>query len=141
MPRDGLEEWKARDPIIELRKQTIPPFYVTVTVDMTDAIKQREELNSKAAKDNKISMNDMVVKAAALALGEFPQVNCKIDGDNIVYLEDINIAYFPYSINGYAITRNETFGAVKVVADTEYRIIYGVHIVGPHATEWTVRRC
>jgi pyruvate/2-oxoglutarate dehydrogenase complex dihydrolipoamide dehydrogenase (E3) component len=141
MPRDGLEEWKARDPIIELRKQTIPPFYVTVTVDMTDAFKQREELNSKAAKDNKISMNDMVVKAAALALGEFPQVNCKIDGDNIVYLEDINIAYFPHSINGYAITRNETFDAVKVVADTEYRIIYGVHIVGPHATEWTVRRC
>jgi pyruvate dehydrogenase E2 component (dihydrolipoamide acetyltransferase) len=76
---------------LQQSKQTIPHFYVTVTVDMTDAIKQREELNSKADKDNKISMNDMVVRAAALALGEFPQVNCKIDGDNIVYLEDINI--------------------------------------------------
>jgi dihydrolipoamide dehydrogenase len=48
---------------------------------------------------------------------------------------DIDVGYFPYSINGYAIARNETFGAVKIVADTEYRIIYGVHIVGPHATE------
>jgi pyruvate dehydrogenase E2 component (dihydrolipoamide acetyltransferase) len=76
---------------LQQSKQTIPHFYVTVTVDMTDAIKQREELNSKADKDNKISMNDMVVRAAALVLGEFPQVNCKIDGDNIVYLEDINI--------------------------------------------------
>ena len=48
---------------------------------------------------------------------------------------DIDVGYFPYSINGYAIARNETFGAVKIVADATYRIIYGVHIVGPHATE------
>ena len=48
---------------------------------------------------------------------------------------DIDVGYFPYSINGYAIARDETFGAVKIVADSEYRIIYGVHIVGPHATE------
>ena len=48
---------------------------------------------------------------------------------------DIDVGYFPYSINGYAIARNETFGAVKIVTDAEYRIIYGVHIVGPHATE------
>ena len=48
---------------------------------------------------------------------------------------DIDVGYFPYSINGYAIARNETFGAVKIVADSEYRTIYGVHIVGPHATE------
>ena len=48
---------------------------------------------------------------------------------------DIDVGYFPYSINGYAIARNETFGAVKIVTDTQYRIIYGVHIVGPHATE------
>ncbi|UCD77937.1 MAG: NAD(P)/FAD-dependent oxidoreductase, partial [Desulfobacterales bacterium] len=48
---------------------------------------------------------------------------------------DIDVGYFPYSINGYAIARHETFGAVKIVADAEYRIIYGVHIVGPHATE------
>ena len=76
---------------LQQSKQTIPHFYVTVTVDMTDAIARRKELNTKIDKDNKVSMNDMVVKAAAVALGEFPQVNCKIDEDNIVYLEDINI--------------------------------------------------
>jgi dihydrolipoamide dehydrogenase len=48
---------------------------------------------------------------------------------------DIDVGYFPYSINGYAIARHETFGAVKIIADAKYRIIYGVHIVGPHATE------
>ena len=48
---------------------------------------------------------------------------------------DLDVGYLPYSINGYALARNETFGAIKIVADAEYRIIYGVHIVGPHATE------
>ncbi len=76
---------------LQQSKQTIPHFYVTVTVDMTDAIHQRKELNTKVGKDSKVSMNDMVVKAEAVALGEFPQVNCKIDEDNIVYLADINI--------------------------------------------------
>jgi dihydrolipoamide dehydrogenase len=48
---------------------------------------------------------------------------------------DIDVGYFPYAINGYAITRSEMTGAVKIIADSEYRIIYGVHIVGPQATE------
>ena len=76
---------------LQQSKQTIPHFYVTVTVDMTDAIKQREALNAKADQDSKVSLNDMVVKAAAIALGEFPQVNCKIEEDNLIFLEDINI--------------------------------------------------
>jgi len=48
---------------------------------------------------------------------------------------DIDVGYFPYSVNGYAIARRETLGAVKIVADAQYRTIYGVHIVGSHATE------
>ena len=76
---------------LQQSKQTIPHFYVTVTVDMTEAKKQRGDLNAKADKDSKISLNDMVVKAAAVALSEFPQVNCKIDEDSLIYLADINI--------------------------------------------------
>jgi len=76
---------------LQQSKQTIPHFYVTVTVDMTDAIEQRKKLNTKVEKNSKVSMNDMVVKAAAVAMDELPQVNCKIDEDNIVYLKDINI--------------------------------------------------
>jgi len=76
---------------LQQSKQTIPHFYVTVTVDMTDAIQQQKEHNTKGDDDINVSINDMVVKAAAIALGEFPQVNCKIDEDNIHYLKDINI--------------------------------------------------
>ena len=76
---------------LQQSKQTIPHFYVTVSVDMTEVIRLREEINSKTDQDGKITMNDMLIKAAAIALGEFPQVNCKIDEENFVYLDDINI--------------------------------------------------
>jgi pyruvate dehydrogenase E2 component (dihydrolipoamide acetyltransferase) len=76
---------------LQQSKQTIPHFYVTVTVDMTDAIQQQKEHNAKGDDDIDVSINDMVVKAAAIALVEFPQINCRIDEDNIFYLEDINI--------------------------------------------------
>jgi pyruvate dehydrogenase E2 component (dihydrolipoamide acetyltransferase) len=60
---------------------------------MTDALKLREELNTDLAADSpaKISVNDLIVKAAALALEGFYQVNCMLQGDDLVYLDDINI--------------------------------------------------
>lgn len=76
---------------LQQSKQTIPHFYVTVTADMTNAIKERQVVNAKADNESKVSLNDMVIKAAAIALSEFPQVNCKIEDDNLVYLADINI--------------------------------------------------
>jgi len=74
-------------------KQTIPHFYVTVSVDMTEAVKFRDSLDDQAdaSEDGKISLNDMITRAAALALEEFYQVNCTLQDGNIVYLDDINI--------------------------------------------------
>ena len=70
-------------------KQTAPHFYVTVSVEMTKAFKLRDEINQ--AGEDTISINDMITRAAALALEEFYQVNCSMEGDHIVYLKDINI--------------------------------------------------
>lgn len=74
-------------------KQTIPHFYVTVSVDMTEAIEFCDAFNGQldAGEDGKISINDMVTKAVAFALEEFYQVNCTLQDGNIVYLNDINI--------------------------------------------------
>lgn len=74
-------------------KQTIPHFYVTVTSDVTDALQLREELNRRPddGKRAKISVNDMVVRAAALALAELRQVNCTLLGSHVVTLDDVNI--------------------------------------------------
>jgi pyruvate dehydrogenase E2 component (dihydrolipoamide acetyltransferase) len=56
-------------------KQTAPHFYLTVDVDMAESMKLRAALNEQAAGDVKVSINDMVVKAAAWALRRHPDLN------------------------------------------------------------------
>jgi len=57
-------------------KQTVPHFYVSTEVDMTEAVKLREQLNSKLKEGQvKVSFNDLVVKACGIALEQMPEVN------------------------------------------------------------------
>ena len=57
-------------------KQTAPCYYLQMDVDMTDLAELRSKLNAGAG-DGKISFNDFIIKAAALALKAFPQVNSR----------------------------------------------------------------
>ena len=73
-------------------KQTIPHFYVSSEVDMTDALAMRQTLNASAGEDGvKITVNDMIVKACALALEKFPEVNSSLMGDSFVRYKHINV--------------------------------------------------
>lgn len=56
-------------------KPGIPHIYVTVEVDMAAALELRRQINTTGASTVKISVNDMVLKAAAKALTTFPPVN------------------------------------------------------------------
>jgi pyruvate dehydrogenase E2 component (dihydrolipoamide acetyltransferase) len=68
---------------------TIPQFPVTMAIDMERA----EELcRTLREAGNKVSINDMVIKAAAVALKQHPQVHATLAGDSYVYHDDINIA-------------------------------------------------
>jgi pyruvate dehydrogenase E2 component (dihydrolipoamide acetyltransferase) len=64
-----------------LSKQTIPHFYLTVTCDLTNLKEIRERLNSHAPRGSaktsvwKLSVNDFIIKALALALQKVPQAN------------------------------------------------------------------
>ncbi|MEZ5888899.1 MAG: pyruvate dehydrogenase complex dihydrolipoamide acetyltransferase [Xanthobacteraceae bacterium] len=64
-----------------LAKQTIPHFYLTVTCTIDALLRAREEINAAAPKDKdgkpawKLSVNDFVVKALALALMRVPEAN------------------------------------------------------------------
>jgi pyruvate dehydrogenase E2 component (dihydrolipoamide acetyltransferase) len=76
-------------------KDTIPHFYVVSEVDMTEARAFREMINSEIEeKESKVSFNDLVVKAAALALRDFPNLNASLEGDQLYDHAniDINIA-------------------------------------------------
>lgn len=76
-------------------KQVIPHFYVVSEVDMTAARAFREMINTEIEeKESNVSFNDLVVKAAALALREFPNLNTSLEGDQLYDHAniDINIA-------------------------------------------------
>ena len=73
-------------------KSNIPHFYVTVSMDVDALLKLRKEINDSLESDGiKVSVNDMLIKAAALALRKFPNLNSHYYGDKIVRHKDINI--------------------------------------------------
>jgi pyruvate dehydrogenase E2 component (dihydrolipoamide acetyltransferase) len=71
-------------------KFTNPHFYETIDIDMKNAVATREALN--ASGDVKISFNDLVVKAAALALKKHPAVNSSWLGDVIREYGSVHVA-------------------------------------------------
>jgi len=68
---------------------TAPHFYVTMSVDMDQAIATRVKINESSPV--KISFNDFVLKACAVALKQHPNINSSWLGDKIRYNEAINI--------------------------------------------------
>ncbi|KAI8890310.1 pyruvate dehydrogenase complex dihydrolipoamide acetyltransferase [Backusella circina FSU 941] len=64
-------------------KQQVPHYYVTVEVNMDKTNKLREVLNKSGDGKYKISVNDFIIKASALALKKVPEVNSAWQGDFI----------------------------------------------------------
>jgi pyruvate dehydrogenase E2 component (dihydrolipoamide acetyltransferase) len=70
-------------------KFTAPHFYLTISVDMDKAMAARKSMNEVAPV--KISFNDMIVKACALALRQHPAVNSSWLGDKIRFNKHVHI--------------------------------------------------
>jgi pyruvate dehydrogenase E2 component (dihydrolipoamide acetyltransferase) len=87
-------------------KQQAPHFYVTAEVDAAPLMSFREELNAILGEEAKVSVNDVIVKAAALTLRGFRNLNASIEGDEIVRHGAVNI--------GVAVALDE--GLLTVVA-------------------------
>ena len=68
---------------------TAPHFYLTVSIDMDNAIAARTQINEVAPV--KVSFNDMVIKAVAVALKQHPAVNSSWQGDKIRFNQHTNI--------------------------------------------------
>ncbi|MBB3913196.1 pyruvate dehydrogenase complex dihydrolipoamide acetyltransferase [Rhizobium fabae] len=87
VPHDGMRKTIARR-LVE-SKQTIPHFYVSVDCELDALMALRAQLNDAAPrKDNapayKLSVNDMVIKAMALALRDVPDANVSWTDNNMV---------------------------------------------------------
>jgi pyruvate dehydrogenase E2 component (dihydrolipoamide acetyltransferase) len=94
----GVESF-TDEPISQMRKTiarrlaeskfTAPHFYLTISIDMDNAITARKSMNSEEGV--KVSFNDMVVKAVAMALRKHPTVNSSWLGDVIRTNHHVNI--------------------------------------------------
>ncbi len=74
-----------------LSKREIPHFYVTVEVDMDEAVRFKKSLEATELFEEDITYNDMIVKATALALGRFPRMNASFENDGIVIHPHVNV--------------------------------------------------
>lgn len=93
------EEKYTEKPVTQMRKTigkrlsdslfTAPHFYVTMSIDMDSAIAARAKMNEFSPV--KISFNDIVIKAVAVALKQHPNINSSWRGDKIRYNEHVNI--------------------------------------------------
>ena len=94
----GVEKYTEK-PVSQMRKViakrlseslfTAPHFYLTMSIDMDSAMQARAKINEFASA--KISFNDIVLKAVAIALKQHPNVNSSWLGDKIRYNEHVNI--------------------------------------------------
>lgn len=74
--------------------QNTPFFYLTMDIDMAPAMQKRKEFNAElvaAEIEAKISVNDMIVKACALALRDYPRMNTAFAGDKLAAFSQVHI--------------------------------------------------
>lgn len=74
-------------------KQTVPHFYLTMDVDAGPLMEARAQINAELADDGeKVSVNDLVIKACAVALRRVPEVNASFAGDSLHFHQVVDIS-------------------------------------------------
>lgn len=73
-------------------KNTAPHFYLNVDLDAKKLTSKREKLNKGKSKEEKISVNDLIIKCVATALTKHPEVNVNWSDDGILQFKDADIS-------------------------------------------------
>ena len=72
-------------------KREAPHFYVASDIDMSKAMDLRREINDQVDPDSRVSVNDLIVKASALAIGRHPKFNSFFRDDYLQMNPSINV--------------------------------------------------
>jgi pyruvate dehydrogenase E2 component (dihydrolipoamide acetyltransferase) len=80
---------------------TQPQFAVSASVDMNEIVALREQL--KQTEPTKISFNDMVIKAVALALRDQPRINCSYTPEGIKLFKEVNVGFVASVTDGVVV--------------------------------------
>jgi len=77
-------------------KQTVPHFYVSMDIEIDALLKLRADLNARSPKDGpgafKLSVNDLIIKAAAVTLRGMPRVNAAWTEEGVALFNDVDIS-------------------------------------------------
>lgn len=84
-------------------KQTIPHFYLTIECEIDQLLKARAQINEEGKGVYKLSVNDFIIKACAMALKQVPEANASWVGDQIYQYQSADVAV-AVSIEGGLIT-------------------------------------
>ncbi|MEX0838961.1 MAG: pyruvate dehydrogenase complex dihydrolipoamide acetyltransferase [Parvibaculum sp.] len=120
IPLDGMRKTIARR--LTQSMQEIPHFYLTVDCELDELLVTRKKLNAGAGDTAKLSVNDFLIRAAALALVKVPMANVSFAGDALLKHEhaDIGIAV---ALEGGLITpiirAAETKGLAEIAAEAK----------------------
>lgn len=100
-PLDGMRKVIAKR--LSASNNNVPDFPLLVDCEIDALLKMRKELNSQAPEGVKVSVNDMLIRAAALALKNVPAANASFTPDGIAYHKNADVAV-AVAIDGGLIT-------------------------------------
>ncbi|TAL03901.1 MAG: pyruvate dehydrogenase complex dihydrolipoamide acetyltransferase [Rhodospirillaceae bacterium] len=73
-------------------KTTVPHFYLTIDCLIDDLMRLRAELNGREGAGYKLSVNDFIIRASALAMRKVPTVNASWTDDSVLFYDDVDIS-------------------------------------------------
>jgi len=106
-------------------KTTVPHFYITVAVEMNAALALRADINAALPENEKVTVNDLVIRAAALALRDFPNLNASYTDERIVRHADIHVGV-AVAVEGGLLTvvnRHADRATISAIAATNRTLI------------------
>lgn len=89
-PNSGMRKTIARR--LTESKQTVPHFYLTVDIELDALLEMRKKLNGRDGAESKLSVNDFIIKACALALSKVPEANAMWTDDAILKFDDVDVS-------------------------------------------------
>ncbi len=108
-------------------KTSIPHFYVTHEYKMDALMAMRKQINDYLPENEKLSVNDFIIKAVALTLREFPNLNASFAGDKVVRHGAVNVGV-AVAVEGGLLTvvnRNTDQQPLRVIASDVKRMVAG----------------
>ena len=118
IPNNGIKKVVARR-LLE-SKQTVPHFYLTVDCILNDLMDARARLNDSAKGAYKLSVNDFVIKAVAMALQKYPAANVAWTDDAVLQFKHSDVSVAVATPNGLItpiIKKAETKGLAEISAE------------------------